>query len=114
MIREFFYLQKSDRKVILTLLAVIIIALGVIFLTGDRMKSLMLSFLPIPSLFLLVAVILAIVSVNNLIVRERSMSELRWSIGIRLSAVEGISVRESGTLWWRTISRRLERGNSSC
>lgn len=36
MIREFFYLQKSDRKVILTLLAVIIIALGVIFLTGGQ------------------------------------------------------------------------------
>ena len=34
MIREFFYLQKSDRKVILALLCVIIIALGIIFLTG--------------------------------------------------------------------------------
>ena len=34
MIREFFYLQKSDRKVILALLCVIVIALGVIFLTG--------------------------------------------------------------------------------
>ena len=34
MMREFFYLQKSDRKVILTLLAVIVIALGVIFFTG--------------------------------------------------------------------------------
>ena len=34
MIREFFYLQKSDRKVILALLCVIVIALGVIFVTG--------------------------------------------------------------------------------
>ena len=36
MIREFFYLQKSDRKVILTLLCVIVIALAVIFLTGGE------------------------------------------------------------------------------
>ena len=36
MIREFFYLQKSDRKVILALLCVIVIALGVIFLTGGQ------------------------------------------------------------------------------
>ena len=36
MIREFFYLQKSDRKVILALLCVIVIALGVIFLTGGN------------------------------------------------------------------------------
>ena len=36
MIREFFYLQKSDRKVILVLLCVIVIALGVIFLTGGN------------------------------------------------------------------------------
>lgn len=36
MIREFFYLQKSDRKVILTLLVVIAVALGVIFLTGEE------------------------------------------------------------------------------
>ena len=35
MIREFFYLRKSDRKVILTLLCVIVIALGVIFFTGN-------------------------------------------------------------------------------
>ena len=35
MMREFFYLQKSDRKVVLALLAVIVIALGVIFLTGQ-------------------------------------------------------------------------------
>lgn len=35
MIREFFYLQKSDRKVILTLLCVIVVALGIIFLTGS-------------------------------------------------------------------------------
>ena len=34
MIREFFYLQKSDRKVILTLLVVIVIALVIIFVTG--------------------------------------------------------------------------------
>ena len=34
MIREIFYLQKSDRKVILALLCVIVIALGIIFLTG--------------------------------------------------------------------------------
>ena len=36
MLREFFYLRKSDRKVILTLLCVIAIALGVIFLTGGE------------------------------------------------------------------------------
>lgn len=36
MIREFFYLQKSDRKVILTLLCVIAVAFGVIFLTGSE------------------------------------------------------------------------------
>jgi len=36
MIREFFYLQKSDRKVILTLLAIIVIASGAIFLTGNQ------------------------------------------------------------------------------
>ena len=36
MIREFFYLQKSDRKVILALLCVIVIALGIIFLTGGQ------------------------------------------------------------------------------
>ena len=34
MIREFFYLQKSDRRVVLTLLAVMVVALGIIFLTG--------------------------------------------------------------------------------
>ena len=39
MIREFLYLQKSDRKVILTLLGVIVIALGVIFLTGGDDES---------------------------------------------------------------------------
>ena len=36
MLKEFFYLRKSDRKVILTLLCVIAIALGVIFLTGGE------------------------------------------------------------------------------
>ena len=36
MIREFFYLQKSDRKVILVLLLVVAVALLVIFLTGGR------------------------------------------------------------------------------
>ena len=36
MIREFFYLQKSDRKVILTLLVVMVVALSVIFLTGEE------------------------------------------------------------------------------
>lgn len=36
MIREFFYLQKSDRRVILTLLAVMVVALGIIFLTGGE------------------------------------------------------------------------------
>ena len=35
-IREFFYLRKSDRKVILTLLCVIVVALGIIFLTGGE------------------------------------------------------------------------------
>ena len=39
MIREFFYLQKSDRKVILALLCVVVIALGVIFLTGGENES---------------------------------------------------------------------------
>lgn len=39
MMREFFYLQKSDRKVILALLTVIVIALGVIFFTGDPNSS---------------------------------------------------------------------------
>lgn len=39
MMREFFYLQKSDRKVILTLLAVIVIALGVIFFTGETAEK---------------------------------------------------------------------------
>ena len=34
MMREFFYLQKSDRKVVLALLAVIVIALGVIIATN--------------------------------------------------------------------------------
>jgi DNA uptake protein ComE-like DNA-binding protein len=32
---EFFYLQRSDRKVILTLLAVAVVALGVVFLAGE-------------------------------------------------------------------------------
>ena len=36
MLKEFFYLRKSDRKVILTLFCVIAIALGVIFLTGGE------------------------------------------------------------------------------
>lgn len=36
MLREFFYLQKSDRKVILTLLCIIVIALSVIFLVGGK------------------------------------------------------------------------------
>ena len=40
MIREFFYLQKSDRKVILTLLLVIVIALGVIFIAVSLKDSL--------------------------------------------------------------------------
>ena len=35
-IKELLYLQKSDRKVILTLLVVIVVALGVIFLTGGE------------------------------------------------------------------------------
>ena len=39
MIREFFYLQKSDRKVILALLCVVVIALGVIFLTGGENET---------------------------------------------------------------------------
>jgi uncharacterized membrane protein affecting hemolysin expression len=39
MIREFFYLQKSDRKVILTLLLVIVIALGVIFIVGGESEE---------------------------------------------------------------------------
>ena len=39
MIRDFFYLQKSDRKVILTLLCVIVVALGIIFLTGGEKED---------------------------------------------------------------------------
>lgn len=38
-IREFFYLRKSDRKVILTLLCVIVIALVVIFMAGGNGES---------------------------------------------------------------------------
>lgn len=38
-IRDFFYLRKSDRKVILTLLCVIVTALCVIFLTGGDGES---------------------------------------------------------------------------
>lgn len=38
-IKEFFYLRKSDRKVIITLLGVIVIGLGVIFLTGGDGES---------------------------------------------------------------------------
>ena len=38
-IKELLYLQKSDRKVILTLLVVIAIALGIIFLTGGQNDS---------------------------------------------------------------------------
>lgn len=38
-IREFFYLRKSDRKVILTLLIVIVMALGIIFLAGGDNAS---------------------------------------------------------------------------
>ena len=36
MIREFFYWQKSDRRVILAVLCVMVIALVIIFLTGGR------------------------------------------------------------------------------
>lgn len=49
MIREFFYLQKSDRKVILTLLAVIVVALGIIFLTGEE-ESLTNALVPVDTL----------------------------------------------------------------
>jgi DNA uptake protein ComE-like DNA-binding protein len=38
-LKEFFYLRKSDRKVILTLLCVIVVALGVIFLAGGNDTS---------------------------------------------------------------------------
>jgi DNA uptake protein ComE-like DNA-binding protein len=38
-IREFFYLRKSDRKVILTLLGVIVAALAIIFFAGDQEAS---------------------------------------------------------------------------
>ena len=38
-ISEFFYLRKSDRKVILTLLCVIVVALGMIFFTGGNEQS---------------------------------------------------------------------------
>lgn len=37
--REFFYLRKSDRKVILTLLCVILVALLVIFLSGNEQQT---------------------------------------------------------------------------
>lgn len=37
--QEFFYLRKSDRKVILTLLCVILVALLVIFLTGNEQET---------------------------------------------------------------------------
>lgn len=39
MMREFFYLQKSDRKVVLALLAVIVVALGVLMFTGSSDTS---------------------------------------------------------------------------
>ena len=39
LIKELLYLQKSDRKVILTLLAVIVVALGIIFLTGGENET---------------------------------------------------------------------------
>lgn len=39
MMWEFFYLQKSDRKVILALLTVIVIALGIILFTGSPSTS---------------------------------------------------------------------------
>ena len=38
-LKEFFYLRKSDRKVILTLFGVIVIALGVFFLAGGEGES---------------------------------------------------------------------------
>ena len=38
-IKEFFYLRKSDRKVILTLLCVIVVALGVFFFAGGEGES---------------------------------------------------------------------------
>ena len=38
-IREMFYLRKSDRKVILTLLCVIVAALGILFFTGGNEQS---------------------------------------------------------------------------
>ena len=38
-LKEFFYLRKSDRKVIITLLCVIAIAFGAIFLTGNDEES---------------------------------------------------------------------------
>ena len=38
-IREFFYLRKSDRKVILTLLGVIVAALAIIFFAGGQEAS---------------------------------------------------------------------------
>lgn len=50
MIREFFYLQKSDRKVILTLLVVIVFVFTMIFLTGgDGIETTTLSKDSIPS-----------------------------------------------------------------
>ena len=39
LLRGFFYLRKSDRKVILSLLCVIVVALGVIFFTGNSEQT---------------------------------------------------------------------------
>lgn len=39
LLREFFYLRKSDRKVILTLLCLIVIALAVIIITGGEQQT---------------------------------------------------------------------------
>ena len=50
MMREFFYLQKSDRKVVLALLAVIVIALGVILVTSRTSLPSSPSFSSIPSI----------------------------------------------------------------
>lgn len=39
MIRDLFYLQKSDRRVIIALLCVIVVAMSIIFLTGEQQEK---------------------------------------------------------------------------
>ena len=96
MIRAFFYLQKSDRKVILALLCVIVIALGIIFLTGgsnDTSNALVSA----DSIDNPPSSKRHRDSFNRKPYRERFMSVPKLSIVIRLSVVAVISVM------WNTI-----------